>query len=377
MHFLDAGIRGFSRRACVAPGVVRSDVSPGRRVREDEAQSFTRRLAQAVLEGYSLRDARLELLRHDFVQVFRVVSPGGEVLALRLYRMPRAEPPRSDARASTGFALRSPQTLRQQLAWLSALRRETGLLVPEPVPAADGSLVGRVSVEGAPEVRHYALLRWVSGRHKGEDLTPADLSLVGSFMAWMHDHAERHRAGEEDALPRWDWHWPFGDSAPLWSAGEIFYSAEQIGVFEEVARSVWQDLQELGYGRDVFGPIHRDLNLRNIVFQNGTVGAIDFDLCGLGHYLLDLVVTMTVTPLQPRREDDIERMREALLEGYRSERSLPENYRKYLKTFNAMRRVAVINRRIELLSSPATRHEARGGHRFLQNSLTWLRRNYL
>lgn len=311
------------------------------------------------------------------MQVFSAVSPGGEEFILRMYKMPRAVPPRSDDRVHTNSALRSPETLRQQLAWLSDLRRETGLLVPEPVSASDGSLVGRVSAEGVSEGRHYTLLRWVSGKHKGEDLTPADLSQVGSFMARLHGHAERYPMGEEDALPRWDWHWPFGESAPLWSVGENFYSVEQMEVFEQVAWSVRQDLEELGYGRDVFGLIHRDLNLRNILFQNDTVGAIDFDLCGMGHYLLDLAVTMTITPLQPRHKDRIEQMREALLEAYRSERSLPENYRKYLKTFNVMRRMAAINRQIELLSSPATRHEARGGDRFLHNSMRWLQRNYL
>ena len=30
--------------------------------------------------------------------------------------------------------------MRSEMIWLSALRRETGLAVPEPVPTADGSL---------------------------------------------------------------------------------------------------------------------------------------------------------------------------------------------------------------------------------------------
>ena len=357
------------RKALDALGSLRVAVSPNRQSRGGAAW----RLAEAALERYGLRDARLERLRHGFTQVFRVVSPTGDEFALRMYGLPPADVPASDVRVRTGSALRSPETLRQQLAWLYALRRETNLHVPEPIRTADGSLVGHTSVRGIAETRHFALLRWVSGIHKQEDLTPEDLALVGSFMARLHDHAERYSGGEEAALPLWDWHWPFGESAPLW--GGAFYSPEQMEVFEEVARRVRRDLQEIGYGRDVFGPIHRDLNLRNIVFQNGTVGAIDFDLCGFGHYLLDLAATMTLAPLQPRHEDRIEPMREALLEGYQRERPLPENYRKHLETFNVMRRVAAVNRQIELLSSPATSREARG-RRFLTNSVTWLRRNY-
>jgi Ser/Thr protein kinase RdoA (MazF antagonist) len=334
--------------------------------------SVARRLAEAALERYGLRNARLDLLRHGFTQVFRVVSPAGDEFALRMYGLPGENASRPDPRCRTGAALRSPETLRQQLAWLSSLRRETGLLVPAPVSAADGSLVGCVSAGDPPQTRCFVLVRWVPGRHKREDLTPADLGLVGSYMARLHDHAERHSPGDVDALPRWDWHWPFGKSAPLW--GGVFYSGEQMEVFEEVARRVWRDLEELGYGREVFGPIHRDLNLGNLVFNGGTVGAIDFDLCGMGHYLLDL--TSTLASLRPWHADPGGRMREALLEGYERERSLHPEHQRYIETFTAMRRVAAVNRQIELLSARATRHEARE-QRFLQNSVTWLRRNYL
>jgi Ser/Thr protein kinase RdoA (MazF antagonist) len=279
-----------------------------------------------------------------------------------------------DPRLRTTVKLRSLETLRKQLTWLSVLGRETDLLVPEPVFLPDGSLVGHVSVEGVPERRHCTLVRWVPGRHKREDLTPADLSLVGSYLAGLHDHAERYRVPGPSALPRWDWLWPFGESAPLWSKGEVFYSAEQMVVFEEAAQRVRRDLEELGYGNEVFGLVHRDLNLNNLVFGDGTVGAIDFDLCGLGHYLLDIATVLA--GLRPLHADRIERLREALLEGYEREHRLPSGYREYFETFAVMRRVAAVNRNLELLSSADTRHEARG-YRFLQNTVTWHRRNYL
>jgi Ser/Thr protein kinase RdoA (MazF antagonist) len=334
------------------------------------------RLAEAALERYGLQDARFYLLRYEFTQVFCVVSPTGGKFALRLYGVPRVgeDAPSSDSRLRTGVALRSPKTLRSQLLWLLALARETDLLVPEPVPTLDGSLVGHASVEGVPKSRHFVLLRWVPGRHKREDLSPAGLSLVGSYMAGLHDHAERYRVPDPSALPRWDWYWPFGESAPLWSKGEAFYSASEMGVFEEAAQRVRQDLEELGYGNRVFSLVHRDLNVNNLVFHEKKVGAIDFDLCGLGHYLFDVVTVLGA--LRPFHTDRLDSMREALLEGYESERRLPSGSREYLKTFTAMRRVAAVNRDLELLSSEATCHQARR-HRFLRNSATWLRRNYL
>jgi Ser/Thr protein kinase RdoA (MazF antagonist) len=294
-----------------------------------------------------------------------------------MYVTPRAagdEPRPDDPRLRTTAKLRSPETLREQLTWLSALAREKDLLVPEPVPTLDSSLVGHVSVEGVPERRHCVLLRWVPGRHKRESLTPADLSLVGPFIARLRTHAERHHVPDPSALPRWDWHWPFGESAPLWSKGVAFYSAAQIAVLNEAAQRAWRDLEELGYGNDVFGLVHRDLNLNNLVFGDGAVGAIDFDLCGLGHYLLD--VATVLAGLRPLHVARTEQLRETLLKGYEREHRLPSGYREYLETFAMMRRVAAVNRNLELLSSEATRHQARG-HRFLHNTVTWLRRNYL
>lgn len=345
-------------------------MSPERQPPGDAA----RRLAEAALERYGLRDARLNLVRLGFKQVFRVVSPAGDEFALRMYRLPGENASRPDARGRTGATLRSPETLRRQLAWLAVLSRETDLLVPEPVSAVDGSLVGRVFEEKTSKARHFVLVRWVPGKNRREDLTPSDLSLVGSYMARLHGHAERYSVGVETDLPLWNWHWPFGESAPLWSRGEDFYSSEEMKVFEETARRVLGELEDLGHGRDVFGIIHRDLNLGNLVFCGGTVGAIDFDLCGMGHYLLDL--TSTLATLRPVHVNQGGHMRDALLEGYERVRALHPEYTRYIETFTVMRRVAAVNRQIELLSSPATSRESRG-RRFLANTATWLRRNYL
>ena len=108
------------------------------------------------------------------------------------------------------------------------------------------------------------------------------------------------------------------------------------------------------------------------MFRDGAVGAIDFDLCGLGHYLLDVAVTLA--SLRPLHVERLDLMRESFFEGYDREQPLPAGYRRYLATFDVMRRVAAINRQISLLSAG---DEETRGDRFLRNSVTWLRRNHL
>ena len=362
-------------------------------------------LAELALGRYGLRDARLRPMgRGGFKQVFLVESPTRGRFVLKMYGVPpdMGEGERSDPRYRTGRGLRSPETLHAQLLWLSALRIETDLTVPEPVPLPDGSLVGRVSFADLPPLRallrrvsarhrdlyhpdhppqHFALLRWVPGETK-EGLTAADLSRVGRLAAGLHDHAARYRPPDASALPRWDWSWPFGASAPLWEDGEEFYSAREMGVFCEAARRVREDLDGLGHGAEVFGPIHRDLTLGNLLFETrtGMVGATDFDQCGLGHYLFDLSVVLRSLLRSWRRagrpEGTQERAREALIEDYADVRSLPPDHGRLLRAFDVMQRTAAVNRTLRLRSSRTTQDQARGDA-FLRQFVVWLERGYL
>ncbi|WP_166179418.1 phosphotransferase enzyme family protein [Rubrobacter tropicus] len=360
-------------------------------------------LAGLALGRYGLRGARLYPVSHGFKQVFLVESRSHGCFVLRMYGMPPkvGEEERSEPRYRTGPGLRSLETLRAQLSWLSALRRETDLAVPQPVPLPDGSLVGEVSFAGLPPSR--ALLRRVSARH-GEFYRPdhpprrfallrylpgetrrepsaADLSRVGRLAAGLHDHAERYRSLDASALPRWDWSWPFGASAPLWDRGETFYSTAEMSVFEEVARRVRGDCGDLGHGSEVFGPIHRDLNLKNLLFgaRHEGAGVTDFDQCGLGYYLLDLsVVLRALRPLWRHGERPglaEGRAREALFEGYEEVRELPANHERRLGAFDAMQRVAAVNRTLDLRATPAECRRARGDS-FLRESVAWLERSY-
>ncbi len=357
------------------------------------------RLAEEALGRYGLRGARLEPLSQRFVQVFRVVSEQGH-FSLRLYDLPR---PHDDTAGSevarrTGAGLRSPEVLRSQLLWLSHLGRETDLSVPHPVPANDGSLLGSLSTDeltprgtslrwasrrrdaeelrgdlgGTPTMyRNFVLLRWVPGKHKeGKDLKPEYLSLAGSYAARLHRHAEGSEIAEGVTFPRWDWEWPFGETANLWGKDAAFYSDSDMDGFRAAAWRVREDLQRLGEGREVFGVIHRDLKLENLLFDGARVGAVDFDLSGLGYYLFDLWTVRN--SLRTHHADRLETLWAAFLSGYERERPLPEDLQRYLTTFEVMQKVATVNRQFELLGHGADPAKLRSPD-FLANMASWLR----
>ncbi len=192
------------------------NVNPNRPLRLADETHPLRKLAKAALGQYSLQGARLEFLRGNRrQQLFRVTSLARGEFVLRMYRPPKS---RQD------MPFDSEEALSSQLLWLSALRQDMNLSVPEPIPALDGSFINRVSVEGVQQSRNCVLLSWMPGIHRTlGSPNPADLSLIGAYVARLHEHAERYSAPEGFARPRWDWEHLFDKSALLWSKGRDFY----------------------------------------------------------------------------------------------------------------------------------------------------------
>jgi Ser/Thr protein kinase RdoA (MazF antagonist) len=180
----------------------------------------------------------------------------------------------------------------------------------------------------------------------------------------LHRHCEQYGVPEGLVFPYvWDWEWIFGGKTPLRRKGENVYSRRELDIFRATAERVSQDLQELGKDSNVFGIIHRDLHLNNLLFHDGQAYAIDFEVCGWGYYLFDVAVTLSSleghgAPLQA-----------AFLEGYQRERPLPEShFSRYLETFMVMRLVQRVNMVLRW-KDPAQR---RWGPRLLSSSVELL-----
>ncbi len=238
-----------------------------------------------------------------------------------------------------------PEVIESELRWLEALRREAGLPAPEPVRAEDGSPVPLVCFEGAVNPRPCALLRWVPGMNKDDALGPEDAAQIGACAARIHRHSERRDPPSGFVRPRaWDWEWVFDESAPLWTGGESLLSPGELGVLRAAAERVREELRELGDDRSVFGVIHRDLTPQNFVFHGGMAYAIDFDDCGLGHYLFDLAVALWALEIYgPERATALQG---ALAEGYIPERPLPGGHLPHLHAFMALRLAQRLNRAV-------------------------------
>jgi Ser/Thr protein kinase RdoA (MazF antagonist) len=332
-----------------------------------------RRLAHTALQQYALSQPRLTTLRHEHNTTFAAVTADGQRYVLRIHR-----PGQHTAEA-----------IHSELLWLTALRRDTELNVPEPLPAPDGALFTLVEVEGVPEARVCVLFRWQAGRFVYKRLTPTHLAQVGMLTAQLHEHTDRWSPPPEFVRGRIDnltaearrrsrvnpTTTPLGElerhptdedvERTLRLVGELC-PPEAGAVVQSAIGQIRQMQTTLGYGKDVFGLIHADLHQENYFFQDGRVCAIDFDDCGYGHYLFDLNVTLLEIGHLPQYPA----LRAALLAGYRRVRALPVAYEVYLNTFWALRRVQLLLWVLESRAHPAFRDE---WERWAQEELQELR----
>lgn len=242
-----------------------------------------RDLARAALDAWDLPDARFTALPQGWNPNFRVTA-GGDRFVLRVQR-------------PDGH---SPAEVEAEAAWLSALRRDTDLAVPSPVPTRSGELVAVVAG------RACTLSRWVDGRFLDAGLTPAHLYALGVLTARLQDHGATMPPLDRPRVDRVYCDDPVGLVTELTSAA---YGSVVAGVLNRYAALSTLDS----------GLVHGDLHQENVLFAGGRAGAIDFDDCGYGPYAYDLAVTISELDHLPRYAE----LRAALLEGYGTLRPVP------------------------------------------------------
>lgn len=299
-----------------------------------------RRLAESALDAYGLEGAGLRLLHHGENTTFRVDAPDTGFSR-------RAEGRFIDNR----FLLRihrpgyqTASTIASELAWLSALRHDACLPVPEPLRSRDGELLIKVSAPGVPESRNCSLLRWQNGRKVGDRLRPRHFAALGRLMARLHDHVAGWQTPPGFVRRHWDWEGLFGDNAgfnlrgrEVWALVPPTYEEP----FKEVASDMRDVMKALGKGPEVFALIHADLSLGrdgNVLFHGDEARAIDFDDCGFGYWVYDFAVPLA----HWRLSEDWSRVRSALLDGYAQARPLVEEQLALLDIFIAARHVSEI-----------------------------------
>lgn len=279
-------------------------------------------LARAIPLWRQLQGATARLINYSENHTFLFDGPAGRY-TLRVHR-----PDYQDA-----------DTIESELAWLSALRRDTDLCIAEPVAGADGTLLQSFSTPQG-EIRHAVLFRFIAGNEPqmGEDLAPL-FTALGAASATLH----RHVIG---------WQMPPGFRRQAWNAASILdadglwgnwriapgVNAENVAVINSATSLLRQRLADYGIGEERYGLIHADLRLGNLLVDGDTLSLIDFDDCGLCWFTYDFAASVSFYETHPA----IPALRQAWLDGYQRVRPLSQTDIASLDSMILLRRMALL-----------------------------------
>ncbi|MFL6601195.1 MAG: phosphotransferase enzyme family protein [Steroidobacteraceae bacterium] len=236
----------------------------------------------------------------------------------------------------------SDAALHSERTWMQALA-DHGIDVPRHVLSKTGMPFESTHIEGFEGKRQIDVFHWIQGEQLGsvEGGFAASAGCIGDIYrqigrlaARVHNQSCAWSAPANFKRHAWDAAGLVGEN-PWW--GRFWeldaLSGPQRALFLRLKQTLWEDLNEFGITADRYSVIHADLVPENILVDGTHLQVIDFDDAGFGWHLFELA-----TPLYfIRREPVYQEARDALIEGYRQVRPLPEAHLARLPMFLAAR----------------------------------------
>ena len=279
-------------------------------------------LAWTALAAYALDVMDVRLLTHDYNTIFRVDTRDGQRYVLRINK--------PGARAEI--------EIRSEMAWLSALRQDTDLLVPAPLPTAAGAWVVTLDPPDMLEPRHCAVFAWLEGRIIGNQLSRLTLHKLGALMAQLHHHADSYCPPSDFCRTRLDQVWPYGPPAGVLEDAGVF-APRLRQLIQQAAAHGQRLMDDLYADQDGMRFLHLDMHTGNVVQQRGRLGALDFDDSRWAYPVQDIGIALFYLLDDP----DYVALRRCFLQGYAAARPLPEAYPGQIDS-------AIMTRQLDLLS---------------------------
>ena len=254
-----------------------------------------RRVALLAATEFGLELRHVELVLHAYNTTFRLDVADGRRLAVRVNTNSHS----------------TPANVVAQQSWLHAVRAETDVLVPDPVPTPDG----RWAVEVPCPEWGGPLLVTVATWLDGEDVGTCDeeqAAALGETMARLHDHAEGFVLPPGADLPVFD-EPLFGDEDLISRRHEL--TKADAAVLRDAMREGRRAFDTVG-ARATRILLHADLHGGNLKWHAGRLAVFDVDDCGLGVPALDLAIAAFYLR-------DGSATEQAMLDGYAGVRPLP------------------------------------------------------
>jgi len=281
---------------------------------------------RALVEYGVAPDAALTLLNVSENATYAVDDPAtGERTVLRVHR----------------HGYHDAAEIESELAWLDALREDTGVRTPRVIPTPDGRRLVAMAEDGQPDPRHVVRFEFLPGVEPVEDgpSLPQSFELLGGITARMHEHALTWRRPAGFARFAWDYDGAFGTVARWgrWQDGIAVGAAER-EVLGRLDAALQARLARFGSEPHRYGLVHADLRLANLLEDGEECYVIDFDDSGFSWFLYDFGTAVSFFEDDPR----VPELTDAWTRGYRSVRDLPAEDEAEIPTFILMRRLLLV-----------------------------------
>lgn len=281
-------------------------------------------LAAASLSHWGFEGSSLDLIKYRENAVFKLTTVEGVSYALRIHR----------------HAYHTDDELRSELQWMAALA-DCGILVPKIVATKSFEPFAVVKAGRVPEPRQIDVFEWVDGEQLGSvEQGVSDRSAVednyrtiGGLMARLHNQAVTWPLPQEFVRHSWDVEGLVGDQpfwGPFWELAALGNDERMlINSARERVRKDLSAYQSDPANKDRYSVIHADCVAENVMVDGNKIRLIDFDDAGFGWHLFDVATALYFE----MDEAHFEQARDALIDGYREHRALPEQQVQCLPLF--------------------------------------------
>ena len=318
----------------------------------------SRRLAEEALKRYSLKVKSIDFVNHGENTTFTVVDQHGKKYLLRIHR--------------AGY--HTVDAIKEELSWLESIALKTDLIIPKPIRSKSNKLIETLYLEEMGQARNVCLFHWIEGKFIWKSLSEKHLRLVGKNMAALQKFTGKRKTKHRQY---WSAEGLLGDNPKVGPITHLVVAKpdEQKFILEK-RKEVFSIINsyEQKYPHRM-GLIHTDMHFGNVLFNNEKMAIIDFDDCGHGAYMYDLVTPVIVAEyvLKDRKNfSSMPRYQDALLNAYSEFMPLEQNDVDMILQYRKARSLLMLGWLQSRMSNPRIKKRLRKN---LTNCIRFLKKN--
>lgn len=277
------------------------------------------RLADNLARWSLSPDASISLLNVSENATF-AVREAGRALVLRVHRV--------------GYS--DAAEIRSELAWMNALREDAVIETSAAFAGVNGECVQELQSRTGMPPRFVVAFEFLPGQAPDSKDAVGWFERLGELTARMHRHSQSWALPPAFRRKCWDFEAMVGPHGfwGSWRNG-VGLSQADVGILEKVLEMIQRRLQSLGRAANVFGLVHADLRLANLLVDGPTLRIIDFDDCGFSWYLYDFATAVSFIEHEPM----LPALLGAWLRGYRRQTPLDVDLAAEIPVFVVLRRI--------------------------------------